>query len=141
MRRNDYYLVTAISGMVSMEQVIGKLKALPGFHKVRFIILHGSQVHGGAGGDSDIDLCIGYDGDREEASGFRFRALSALRGDRYDIQIFQQLPLYIRVRVLKGRVVYAPDERFLYDIAYATIRDFADFAQRYYDYIGERAIT
>ncbi|PKL57775.1 MAG: nucleotidyltransferase domain-containing protein [Methanomicrobiales archaeon HGW-Methanomicrobiales-5] len=109
--------------------------------KVRFIILYGSVAEERARTDSDIDLCIYYDGGREEAGRFRFAALSELSDDRYDIQIFTHLPLYVQIEVLRGRVLYCPDERFLYDIAYQTIRDFDDFKHRLYDYIGKEAMV
>ena len=82
-----------------------------------------------------------YDGDREEAARFRFAALSELADDRYDIQIFSFLPLYVRTEVLRGKVIYCPDERFLYDVAYQTIREFDDFKHRLYDYIGKEAMV
>lgn len=68
--------------------------------------------------------------------------LSELFDDRYDIQIFGNLPLYVRMEVLRGgRVIYCPDERFLYDMALETIREFDAFKHRLYDYIGTQAIV
>ncbi len=118
-----------------------RLKTIEGFEKVRFIILYGSVAEGRARTGSDVDLCIYYDGDREEAARFRFAALSELADDRYDIQIFSYLPLYVRMEVLRGKVIYCPDERFLYDVAYRTIREFDDFKHRLYDYIGKEAMV
>ena len=112
-----------------------------GFHRVRFIILYGSVAEGRARESSDVDLCIYYEGSREEGERFRFFALSELFDDRYDIQIFGNLPLYVRMEVLLGRVVYCPDERFLYDAALDTIREFDAFKHRLYDYIGKQAIV
>ncbi len=118
-----------------------RLRGVEGFEKVRFIILYGSVAEGRARTGSDVDLCIYYDGPAEEAGRFRFAALSELSDDRYDIQIFTHLPLYVRREVLRGRVLYCPDERFLYDVAYQTIRDFDDFKHRLYDYIGKEAMA
>jgi len=84
---------------------------------------------------------VGYDGDEEKASRFRYDILSELFADDYDIQIFQSLPLYVRKEVLKGEVLYRRDKRELYEIAYRTIREFDDFKHRYYDYIGKEAIV
>jgi len=120
---------------------LDRMRTVEGFEKVRFIILYGSVAEGRARAGSDIDLTVYYDGDREEAARFRFPALSELTDDPYDIQIFSLLPLYIRTQALHGRVVYCPDERFLYDVAYRTIREFDDFKHRLYDYIGKEAIT
>jgi len=124
-----------------VRHALERLKTVEGFEKVRFIILYGSVAEGRAKAGSDLDLCIYYDGDREEAARFRFAVLSELADDRYDIQIFSLLPLYVRMEVLRGRAVYCPDERFLYDIAYRTIREFDDFKHRLYDYIGKEAMV
>ncbi|MCM2465541.1 nucleotidyltransferase domain-containing protein [Methanoculleus oceani] len=124
-----------------VRHALERLKTVEGFEKVRFIILYGSVAEGRARAGSDLDLCIYYDGDREEAARFRFAALSELPDDRYDIQIFSLLPLYVRTEVLRGKVIYCPDERFLYDVAYQTIREFDDFKHRLYDYIGKEAMV
>lgn len=126
---------------VSVEKGIEKIKNVEGFGKVKFIILYGSAAEDRMINGSDIDLCIYYDGSQEEASRFRFKVLSELFDDTYDIQIFQQLPLYVRVEVLKGKMIYCADTRFLYKVAIKTIKDFDGFKHRFYDYIGESAIT
>lgn len=130
-----------MTGILSPEKVMERLSKVAGFDKVRFVILYGSRVRGGARPESDIDICIYFDGSPNEASDFRFRVLSVLPGGPYDVQIFRQLPLYVRVGVLKGKVLFVTDERLLYDVARETIRDFDDFSHRYYDYIGEKAIS
>ncbi|MCK4734561.1 MAG: nucleotidyltransferase domain-containing protein [Methanophagales archaeon] len=126
---------------VSVEKGIEKIKNVEGFGKVKFIILYGSAAEDRMIKCSDIDLCIYYGGSPEEASRFRFKVLSELFDDIYDIQIFQQLPLYVRVEVLKGTMIYCADTRFLYEVAIKTIKDFEEFKHRFYDYIGESAIT
>ncbi|WP_245529397.1 nucleotidyltransferase domain-containing protein [Methanofollis liminatans] len=130
-----------VLSMQERDQILSRLSAIEGFERVRFIVLYGSYAERRATADSDVDLCISYDASPEDSSAFRFRALSELCNDRYDIQIFEQLPLYIRMDVLKGCVLYCPDERFLYDIALETIREFDDFKHRLYDYIGERVMS
>ena len=115
------------------------LSRLPGFDRVQFIMLHGSALTGGTG--SDIDLCVYYDGDRDESSRFRVQALSQPGPDLFDIQIFSELPLYVRREVLKGEVVFSRDLRFVYDTAVATYRDFEKFRHRLDDYTGEMAIS
>lgn len=113
------------------------MQKIPGFERVQFIILYGSAAEKRMTANSDIDLCMYYDGDREEAGRFRHKILSLLSGTLFDIQIFQQLPLYVRVEALKGIPVYTRDTRFLYDKATETIRDFDDFKHRLYDYTGQ----
>jgi len=124
-----------------IEKAIERIKNTEGFEKVKFIILYGSSAAGQMRKDSDIDLCIYYDGSIEESSRFRFGVLSEVFDDTYDIQIFQLLPLYVRREVLKGEVLYCKDNQFLYEVALDTIRNFEAFKHRFYDYIGERAIT
>ncbi|MEA1993145.1 MAG: nucleotidyltransferase domain-containing protein [Euryarchaeota archaeon] len=124
-----------------MDISVEKIKETEGFEKVRFIILHGSAAEKRMRDNSDIDLCIYYDGTPEEAAEFRLSVLSNLFDDIYDIQIFQQLPLYVQVEVLKGKVVFCRDTRFLYELALETRRKFEEFENRFYDYIGQRAIT
>jgi len=117
--------------------VTRQIRKVKGFEHVQFIILHGSSAEGRMTTSSDIDLCIYYDGDLDEAARFRHKVLSLLPGSVFDIQIFQQLPLYVRVEALKGIPVYIRDTRFLYDRATDTIRDFDDFKHRLYDYTGQ----
>jgi predicted nucleotidyltransferase len=110
-----------------------------GGDKVRFIILYGSAIEDMMRPDSDIDICVYYE-DEDQASDFRLKVLSELFDDVFGIKIFQQLPVYLRMDVLKGKVLYSDDESFLYDKAYETIKEFDDFKHRYYDYIGIEAI-
>lgn len=113
-------------------RIIRKMKE---FKKVKFIFLYGSASRGLVRKDSDIDICIFYDGSKEEAERFRIKLLSLLPS-RFDVQIFQSLPLYVRKEVLKGTPIYVKDEDFLYEIAFKTIQEFEDFKKYFYDYIG-----
>lgn len=115
-----------------LKEFIGKLKGMPNFDRVKFVILFGSQAEGRARKDSDYDLAVYYEGDKDER--FKFR-LSVSENERFDIHTFQDLPLYVRKEVLKGKVLYAEDLRFVYDVAYETIKAFEDFKKYYYDYI------
>ncbi len=117
-----------------IERVIGRIREIEGFEKVQFVILYGSAVHGGMTKESDIDLCIYYEGSPKEALKYRFKVLSELL-EGFDVQIFQLLPLYVRIEVLKGEVIYCKDTRFLYETAISTIKDFEEFKPRFYDYI------
>ena len=124
-----------------IEKAIEKIKNVEGFEKVKFIILYGSAAERQMTGGSDIDLCIYHDGSPDESSRFRFKVLSELFDETFDVQIFQQLPIYVRVEVLKGKIIYCKDKQFLYEAAIETIKDFEAFKHRFYDYIGEREIT
>ena len=105
---------------------------------VKFIILFGSCARGEARKDSDVDLCVYYEGTPREAFEFRMRVLGILP-EGYNVQIFQLLPVYLRKECLRGRVLFCRDETFLYDLAYETLKEWEDF-KRYYDYLGLEAI-
>ncbi|MCD6513680.1 MAG: nucleotidyltransferase domain-containing protein [Candidatus Odinarchaeota archaeon] len=84
---------------------------------------------------SDIDVCIVLNRKLTnlEMSKKRLK-YQTLVGEPFDIQIFQQLPSYIRMRILKEGVLYfCRDLDKLYDVAYRTIKDFVYF-ERYYRY-------
>jgi predicted nucleotidyltransferase len=123
-----------------VDAAVNLMQQLPGFGHVRFIILYGSAAENRMTKESDIDLCIYYDGERMDAARFRHSVLSRLSGTGYDIQIFQHLPLYVRVEVLKGKPVFIRSARFLYDKATETLREFEEFKHRLYDYTGQDAI-
>jgi hypothetical protein len=121
-----------------IDRAVRKIIGLGG-EKVRFIILYGSACEGRMKEDSDIDISVYYDD--VDTSEFRLKVLSDLFDDIYDIKIFQQLPLPIRMQVLKGKVLYEDDTTFIYDKAYETIKEFESFKRRYYDYLGIESIT
>ncbi len=91
--------------------------------------------------DSDLDICIYFKGTNDEASRFRFEVLSQIGNDRFDVQIFQQLPLYVRIQVLKGVVLFYRDLPFVYETAVITIKEFESFKHRLYDYTGQASIS
>lgn len=125
----------------SVATALQKIRHVDGFEHVRFIILFGSANKNSINAGSDIDLCIYFEGDRNEAAQFRHAVLSRLPQIRYDVKIFGQLPLTIRIEVLKGTPVFVRDLAFLYETAYRTIREFDDFKHRLYDHIGQAAIS
>mgnify|MGYP002390988263 CR=1 FL=1 len=128
-----------------LQKVVGRalrqMRQMADFKNVRFVLLHGSAAEGRMTPDSDIDLCVYYDGNREDAAQFRHAVLSELPGLLYDIQVFQLLPLYVRVETLRGIPVFVRNERFLYETATRTIREFEDFKHRLDDYTGKAPIV
>jgi hypothetical protein len=123
-----------------VDAALRQMQQLPGFEHVRFIILYGSAAENRMTKESDVDLCIYYDGERMDAARFRHAVLSRFSGTGYDIQVFQHLPLYVRVEVLKGKPVFVRNTRFLYETATETLRDFEEFKHRLYYYTGQDAI-
>jgi predicted nucleotidyltransferase len=100
------------------------------------ILLFGSQARGNAGPESDVDVCIMLEAGVPSGLEVSRKRLDYLAGRDLDVKIFQQLPLYIRSRVLKeGQVLFARDEDRLYDLAFRTIRAFENFRPYYQRYL------
>ncbi|MEG3223989.1 MAG: nucleotidyltransferase [Methanobacteriales archaeon Met13] len=123
-----------------IQRVLEVIKKRDDFDRVMFIILYGSSSRGEARLDSDVDLAVYYQGSVEERFQFRMEVLGELYHDYYDVQIYQDLPLYVKMEVLPGEVLYKKDNTFLYDVAYQTIQEFEDFKPYYFDYIGEKEL-
>ncbi len=121
---------------INLERFMQTFRSLQGFQKIEYIIFHGSAAEGRAISDSDIDLCVYYKGTPEEQTDYRMRLLKKLP-DKYDVQIFQQLPLYIRKEVLRGKPVYVKDKEFLHKIACDTLNEYADFQPSLMRYLRE----
>ena len=100
------------------------------------VILFGSQARGTAGPESDVDVCLVLEAGAPARLEMSHKRLDYVAGSDLDIKIFQQLPLYIRSRVLKeGRVLSVRDEDRLYDLAFRTARAFEDFRPYYQRYL------
>ncbi|AIU69822.1 nucleotidyltransferase [Thermococcus eurythermalis] len=123
---------------MKLEEAVRKILELGG-ERVKFIILFGSQARDEAGKDSDIDLCVYYEGSPKEAFRFRELVLGYL-SDKYDVQVFQLLPVYLKRECLRGKVLFCRDGTVLYDLAYETLKEWEDFKRYYYDYLGLEAI-
>jgi hypothetical protein len=93
---------------------------------------------------SDIDLCLvlGPKPTPFEPNEFSHKRLDYLKNFAFDIQIFQQLPLYVRRRILKeGRILFVRDEALLYELAFHTAQAFEDFRPVYLSYLEEMRIA
>jgi len=73
------------------------------------ILLYGSYARGEETKRSDVDVCLVMPSDQAVS-----RVLGKL-GGKYDIKVFEELPLYIRVDIVRNHVkIYAKDELDLY---------------------------
>ena len=111
-----------------------------GGKKIRFIILYGSFAKVKKTPTSDIDIAVYYDDSVKERFTFRMNILGRVC-DKFDIQTFQDLPIYVQREVLRGKVIYYDNNRFIYDITRKTNQDFDDFKLKLYDYIGGGVIA
>jgi len=100
------------------------------------VALFGSYARGEA--HRDIDICIFLQPKTYSQLDLSKKKLSYQPdNEKYDVQIFQQLPLYIRKRILKeGRILYCKDEDTLYDTYFRTIKDFNLFEPYYEQYLA-----
>ncbi|MGM5485236.1 MAG: nucleotidyltransferase domain-containing protein [Nanobdellota archaeon] len=119
--------------------VVKRILDLDKKKKVLFILQFGSTVDGTETPRSDVDITIFYEGSEKER--FRFRLLcSGDLPDRYDVQIYQDLPLYVRNDIVKKhKVLFARDEQKMKEILIDTIRDYSRFEKylnNYYEGAG-----
>lgn len=83
----------------------------------------------------DIDVCIVLN-KRVGNGSMSEKRLHYVSEYNFDVHIFQQLPLYIRVRVLReGKILFCRDIDALYDIASQTAREFGYFKPAYEGYL------
>jgi predicted nucleotidyltransferase len=89
---------------------------------------------------SDVDICLIMMPQPKpfEPTVLSRKKLEYLEDFSFDVHIFQQLPLYIRRRVLKeGRILFTRNEGLLYELAFRKAQAFEDFRHIYYGYLGE----
>lgn len=101
----------------------------------------GSSARGEAGPGSDIDISLMLmprsPADRLSLSRKR---LEYAQNFDLDITVFQDLPIFIRRRVLKeGRVLFVRDQDLLYEAAFRTAQAFEDFRHIYDAYLDQVA--
>lgn len=114
-----------------LEQIIKKAKREK---DILAIALFGSSIQGEG---RDIDICIFLNKKKSnlEMSKKRLEFLKSAKKD-IDIQIFQQLPLYIRIRILReGKILFYRDSAGLYELAFDTIKEFGFFEKAYNLYL------
>ena len=108
--------------------------------RILAVILFGSVARRQARQDSDTDICLVLEEGSYTPLQLSRVKLEYARDLDQDIQIFQQLPLYIRKRVLaEGVILYSADSDRLYEAAFAFIRDYAHYEHIYRDYLEEVA--
>ncbi|MBS3737292.1 aminoglycoside 6-adenylyltransferase [Candidatus Bipolaricaulota bacterium] len=110
------------------------------------VLIYGSRARENqkATPDSDLDICLVLHERNKEASNKdptfisrkRLEYLSAIDPKKIDIQIFQQLPIYVKKRILEeGELKYRRDRAKLYELAYRTIQEYENFAPRLKEYL------
>lgn len=104
------------------------------------VILFGSHVADSGMKPNDVDVCLVVCSDGNGINRLSEMRLKYLKEFDLDITLFQQLPLYVRQRVLRdGQVLYCRDEDQLYELAFKTIRELSSFEHVYRFYLNEVA--
>ncbi|MGE4092962.1 MAG: nucleotidyltransferase domain-containing protein [Candidatus Binatia bacterium] len=104
------------------------------------VLLFGSAARGEQTAASDVDVCLFLQLRTYAPLTLSQKKLAYRQGNDLDVQVFQQLPLYIRHRVLKeGKVLFARDLDMLYAVAFRTAQEFEDFKPIYRAYLAEVA--
>jgi len=121
-----------------ISDVITKIKDIGG-DSIKFIVLYGSAAKGKSTKLSDIDIAVFHSGDKRDRFQFRLKILGRI-GNKFDIQTYQDLPLYIQNEILSsGDVLYFSDYTEIFNTFMKTIREFEDFKPRlelYYSNMG-----
>ena len=82
------------------------------------ILLYGSLAAGVDSERSDIDISI-VAPVIDDKIGFSRRILSSVRDARYDVRVFELMPLYLRAEVIEGgEVIYTKNIFKLYEYFY-----------------------
>ncbi len=106
------------------------------------VILFGSVGRHEESPLSDIDVCLVLTPQTKPCgrTTLSHKRLEYLNHFDLDVHVFQQLPVYIRRRVLKeGQVVFVRDENLLYEVAFRTAQHFEDFKHIYNGYLEQVA--
>jgi predicted nucleotidyltransferase len=120
-----------------IEKLLEKAKQNAG---VLAVILFGSTARAERGPASDLDVCLVLENRKYAALDLSRIKMAYLGHAGVDVQVFQQLPIYIRTRVLKeGTVLLVRDEDALYELAFRTAQAFEDFKPVYRTYLAEVA--
>lgn len=121
-----------------ISDVVAKIKDIGG-DSIKFIVLYGSAAKGRSTNLSDIDIAVFHSGDKRDRFQFRMKILGRI-GDQFDIQTYQDLPLYIQNEILSsGEVLYFNDYTEIFNTFMKTIKEFEDFKPRlelYYSSMG-----
>jgi uncharacterized protein len=96
------------------------------------LILFGSYARGEEA--RDVDLCLVLFPDKVKKA--LDKRIEYSQRDELDVQVFQDLPIYIRPRVIKeGKILHVKDEGLLYDIAIKTAKEYELYKPKYELYL------
>lgn len=104
------------------------------------VVLFGSAARGEEHSLSDIDICMVLLPNKHDPAALSHKRLEYLSICDFDIHIYQQLPIYLRHRIIKeGKVLFCRNEDMLYDIAFKAAQEFEDYKHIYHEYLEKVA--
>jgi predicted nucleotidyltransferase len=96
------------------------------------VVLFGSRARSMPYRDTDICLFV-----KEDADVDKLVEYIASFGDKYDVHLFKELPLYIRARILKeGKILMSKSFDMLFEAYRNTIREYDLFKPHFEAYLG-----
>jgi predicted nucleotidyltransferase len=102
------------------------------------VMVYGSRARGEGTPTSDMDICLVLHPVTYSQLELSQKKLEYLKSFEIDLQVYQQLPIYIKRRILReGETLFCRDEDKLYEVAYRTAQEFEDFKHIYYNYLEE----
>jgi uncharacterized protein len=105
--------------------------------RILAVLLFGSVARKRNREGSDTDICLVLVPGAYTPLQLSKTKLEYLQDFDQDVQVFQQLPLYIRKSVLKdGKILYSRNMDSLYEVAFTFIREYADYEHIYHEYLG-----
>jgi uncharacterized protein len=122
--------------MASYDKIVEALKELKVFGKTNFVMLFGSVSKNQQNKLSDVDICISLSLPAKQRLKIRMKLLASF-SDKYDIQIFEDLPLYLQKEVLSGKLIYCKNKNKLVRRAIEIIQEYEDFEPLYNYYISK----
>ena len=122
-------------------KIVGKVvRAAREAEDILAVILFGSSARGENSSTSDLDLCLVLM--PNSYSGLELSKMKLGYASQFAVHmsIFQQLPLYIKKRVLQeGKILLCQNDDALYEVAFKTIREYSHFEPTYREYLKEVA--
>ncbi|NYB52135.1 MAG: nucleotidyltransferase domain-containing protein [Methanobacteriaceae archaeon] len=120
-----------------VEAILGKLQHLMEKDQdILAVIIYGSYARGEEA--RDVDLCLVLFPDKV-GKGLDKR-IEYSYYDVVDVQVFQDLPIYIRPRIIReGKVIHVKDEDMLYDVAIETSKEYELYRPKYELYLDSVA--
>lgn len=118
-----------------MEEIINKVvKKAKKDKEIIAVLIFGSYLSGKH--FRDIDICLVLKNKKTNLEMSKKRLDYQMISDKLDIQIMQQLPLYIRKEILKNNhPILIKDYDALFEIARKIIREYDYFEKYYLDYL------